>query len=806
MDFKKIKETISKKTNIPKANQENLLQTEAPFGDKDTYNTFSSTESLLNDEDLKKLNELKNNTFDVEGDEGFETKKIDRELEKEKLNLINKIKKQLKRKTKSEKNEDDRLEKKTLDSLSPESISSMSYNSLDYQQKEIPLLNKLSIKNQYFVTILLGVIGISILSGGLFKYLNSSQEQREAELNMLEVRSEIRKLPGIFRNATLGKEEAFNILSKDFIKLNENTNNLRNDNKKFLNYEKNEDLKRIENEFNKSYENVENYIEILNTEGEFLTNAQNYLKSVNNNVTYLTEQIDRLSIIYLQVGANQSEMTSLYFIRGALQSIGFNMTNILLSDKISQEAISALQKERYAIKNTLVEIFNGDKAKGINKIKNKSALNTYNKLINNWILFASKIDDIGQIAPKLQNIRNLNEKLAEDTVKIDKQIANLVKFSEENNYNSALIGKQLMTLGLVLLLLSILLIFILYTFEKENQALFEKMQSDKQQKAIIQLLGEIDPIQNGDLTVQATVNSEATGAIADSINTTVEALSTLVRKIKSSSLVIKARTKEVNIISNNMLEATEVQASEIQNSSTSIKSIAEAIRDISNKTQKAAEQSDNSKIVSEEGYVKVAESINSMNAINENMTETDRLMRKVEESSKQIFEITEVLSDITENTSILALNAAVQAAKAGEAGKGFKIVADSIQKLADSASDATRRVGALIAAVQTDIQAANDSVSKTRQEVSIGVSLSENAGDSLHKITEVSNKLSLVVKEISKEAILYAKQTDKISKDMEDLVEATNKTKISTTKAASSIEEIADLSESLGNSVQTFRV
>ena len=144
------------------------------------------------------------------------------------------------------------------------------------------------------------------------------------------------------------------------------------------------------------------------------------------------------------------------------------------------------------------------------------------------------------------------------------------------------------------------------------------------------------------------------------------------------------------------------------------------------------------------------------NLFNEKMEETDRLMVKVLDSSKQITEIVELLSDITEETNILALNATVQAAKAGEAGKGFKIVADSIQKLADDASDATRRVGALIAAVQTDIQAVGDSVDKSKEEVNNGVKLSESAGDSLNKIREISNKLSNIVSTVSDEANNYA--------------------------------------------------
>jgi twitching motility protein PilJ len=312
--------------------------------------------------------------------------------------------------------------------------------------------------------------------------------------------------------------------------------------------------------------------------------------------------------------------------------------------------------------------------------------------------------------------------------------------------------------------------------------------------------------QTGKLKKKTTVEEGITLDIADSINATIDSLVVVVTKIKNSSLVMKQKTNEINLVSTKLLDATEKQSDSIVEANESINNIAKAIHQISEKTKESLITAQHSAEASNLGARQVKESIESMNAISKNMEETVVLMKKVSDSSKQISEVLSLLSDITEETNILALNATVQAAKAGEAGKGFKVVADSIQELADNAAEATRRVGALIATVQTDIHSVGSSIERTNREVERGVELSENAGQSLNEITDISNKLADIVKSISRDANTNAEAARQISNNMSTILKVTEETKDSTKKTTNSITEIDKMSSELSESVKTFIV
>jgi twitching motility protein PilJ len=316
----------------------------------------------------------------------------------------------------------------------------------------------------------------------------------------------------------------------------------------------------------------------------------------------------------------------------------------------------------------------------------------------------------------------------------------------------------------------------------------------------------MEPLQEGDLTKKTTINDEIIGVLADSINATIDSLSSLVKKIKNTSFIMKQKTSEVNVIAIEMLKTNEEQVKAIENTGYNVINITKAIEEISEKTNSGVQVAENAIKVSSQGAEQVLASINSMKEINKNMLETSYLMKKLTDSSKQISEIVELLSDISENTSILALNATVQAAKAGEAGKGFKIVADSIQELADKAVEATRRVGALIGTVQTDIQAAEKAVNKTTNEIGSGADLSEKASDSLSQMTEVSNNLALIIRSISEDIKKNAQVSKEITDIMNVILCKTEENKQSTQKTVNSISEIAKISNELGEFVQTFKV
>ena len=694
---------------------------------------------------------------------------------------------------------------KTASRTSGTSSSELSESSFEARQKKLPLIGKLAAARQYQIVSVISVLGALILTFAAFQYTKNEALQSDGQTQVLELKNNLQKFENNFSSATIGKIDAYDNMLKYYEIVDKNYKNIR-DFDKYFSEAGTIAFSDVQKKLDSDFQTMKDNVEKVKSQSDLLKNSSERVGVIVGEANNLNSQVDRLAMIYLQLGANQNELTNIYLMRSLLQSIAFNAANLLLADEGNKETALKLALDRNSFKKYLSELYYGDAQRGINAISYGTPFNAYSKLANGWVHFADTIDTINKRSAELLLVREispLNKKLV---ASMDKGLTEYGTLYSRYDFKNLGVAKNLLIAGLILILISLILVFYIYSFEKDNRALLEKIENNKNQTSILRLLNEMIPLQGGDLTAHATVTDEITGAIADSINSTVDSLGSLVRKIKDTSFLMKEKTSEVRVISLGMLKSSDDQAASIQGAAISVKDIANAIRDISEKTKKSAFAAEESTKVSEEGSKHVLDSVKSMQSIDGTMNETDRLMNKVQDSSKQISEIVELLSDITEETSILALNATVQAAKAGDAGKGFKIVADSIQELADSASDATRRVGALIAAVQTDIQAVSDSVGKTKLEVKNGVSLSESAGISLQKITEVSNRLSGIVREISQEAVVYAKNSDEISKNMETILNSTQVNKKSTEKTANSITEIADISNELGDSVQSFKV
>jgi len=685
------------------------------------------------------------------------------------------------------------------------SMDMLSEGGTSFKEKKIPLLSKFPIRKQYQIATFIALTGLAGLGLGLFQYYSTEERQTENSVILSNLNNNLGKLEVQFSNAVLGKKDAFNqtksiwsLIEKDQLLLNsiplEYTTSLQ---------ERTLDLtKKITENIKVIHKNID----LLNDNSIFVQNTAATVNMIDSDIKDMNDYLDRLGSVYTQLGANQAEMANIYFLKNSLQSINSTVTNVLLSDAITPETIISLNKSMFDFKRALDELYNGDETKGVNPLPAGIPMNAYKGLANTWLKFNEKLTAINKKGNELVSVRNLSGANSQLIQSVNKNLDDLNSIIKENTYAGSIVGEIISIIFSLILVVSILLIFYIYNVEKDNRNLLEKINNNKNQASIFKLVREMTPLQDGDLTKKTTINDEIIGILADSINATIDSLASLVKKIKDTSFVMRQKTSEVNVISVEMLRANEEQAKAIEETGYSVINVTKAIEEISEKTNAGAQVAENSVKVSSQGAEQVLASINSMQKINSNMSETAHLMKKVTDSSKQISEIVELLADISENTSILALNATVQAAKAGDAGKGFKIVADSIQDLADKAGEATRRVGALIAAVQTDIQAAEEAVIKTTDEVSSGAELSEKASESLNQMTEVSNNLALIVRSISEDAKKNAQVSKEVANKMNQILHKTEENKQSTQKTAGSIAEIANISNELGESVQSFKV
>ncbi len=336
-------------------------------------------------------------------------------------------------------------------------------------------------------------------------------------------------------------------------------------------------------------------------------------------------------------------------------------------------------------------------------------------------------------------------------------------------------------------------------FESEDE-------NKRNQEAILRLLNEMGNLADGDLTVQASVTEDVTGAIADSINFTIEELRTLVKGINSATDQVTKATQDAQAISNRLFEASQRQNREIHDASASVLQMAQSINEVSQSAGQSAKVAQQSLAAAETGAQSVQNQIAGMNEIRAQIQDTSKRIKRLGESSLEIGEIVELISDLTEQTNILALNAAIQAASAGEAGRGFTVVAEEVQRLAERSGEATKQIEAIVKTIQADTQDAVAAMEKSTVGVVEGTKLSDTAGGALEEIHRVSRELAALISGISAQTQKQSASVTDVTRGMQGILQITEETTEGTKQTNVSIGQLTKLAAELRSSVAGFKV
>ena len=340
----------------------------------------------------------------------------------------------------------------------------------------------------------------------------------------------------------------------------------------------------------------------------------------------------------------------------------------------------------------------------------------------------------------------------------------------------------------------------------EGQEQEAKRVNDANQAAILRLMNELQLVAEGDLTQQATVTEDITGAIADSVNYTVEELRNLVAQVQGTVGRVTDTTLQVEATSTELLAASSEQLREIRDTGESVLQMAGRINQVSGKAQESAEVARQSLGAAASGLRAVQDTIGGMNSIRDQIQDTSKRIKRLGESSQEIGEITELISDITEQTNVLALNAAIQAASAGEAGRGFSVVAEEVQRLAERSGDATRQIAALVKTIQTDTQDAVGAMERSTQGVVEGTRLSDAAGTALGEIDRVSRRLAELIEQISTQALKEAQSANVVATNIQHIFAVTEQTGDGTRSTARMVRELSRSADDLKQSVARFKI
>ncbi len=361
-------------------------------------------------------------------------------------------------------------------------------------------------------------------------------------------------------------------------------------------------------------------------------------------------------------------------------------------------------------------------------------------------------------------------------------------------------------LGIAATLLGVLTWLFLKSVNARRTTELRVRENERNQEAIMRLLDELSSLADGDLTVQATVTEDITGAIADSINYAIEALRELVTTINDSAIQLDSAAKQTQAAAAHMAKASGAQSRQISSASESMADMAASIEEVSGNSERCSDVARHSVDIAHKGGDAVRRTIDGMNAIRETIQETSKRIKRLGESSQEIGNIVELINDIAEQTNILALNASIQASMAGEAGRGFAVVADEVQRLAERAANATKQIEVLVRTIQTDTNEAVVSMERSTTDVVGGALLAENAGAALEEIEQVSNQIANLVQNISASARQQAVAAGNISKNMQVVREISTQTAEGSTATSTSIAKLAALSAQLRKSVAGFRL
>jgi twitching motility protein PilJ len=362
------------------------------------------------------------------------------------------------------------------------------------------------------------------------------------------------------------------------------------------------------------------------------------------------------------------------------------------------------------------------------------------------------------------------------------------------------------SLGLVVILITLALLVRSFLASERHRAIDAGMQNQKNQQAIMRLLDEMSSLADGDLTVHATVTDNMTGAIADSINFAVEQLRELVTGINITAQTVAESAQGTMDITSELAAASSQQAEQVREVTDTIKDMSESFDIMAERSRESSEVAQKSVTIANNGSNMVQQTIRGMDTIREQIQETSKRIKRLGESSQEIGDSVELINGIAEQTNILALNAAIQSASAGGAGRGFAVVADEVQRLAERATNATRRIEILVKNIQADTSEAVVSMESTTSEVVSGARKAEDAGEALVKIESVSKNLSRMIEEISTEAQDQSQTATQVAGQMTEIRDISIKTSEGTNQTAQSMGQLANLVSKLSDSVADFKL
>jgi twitching motility protein PilJ len=692
----------------------------------------------------------------------------------------------------------------------------------------LPLIGRLPLQEQVRVLFLL--MAGALAGVGIFVFLNASDATQTSTQNQIagDALMHSQRLGKAAPNAIQGNLQAFGQLEESRVEFNRDLDLLRNGGT-FQGHSiqmSGATMAPILAQTQQLWSNTDKAAATILKLKKELSGFGASLKQLNALSPGLLELTEQIAALKVQGGASPRDISASGQLVMLTQRLGRSANEFLTSEGVNPETAFLLGKDVNTFRDIVEGFLNGSEVLRLGASRDKDSRD---KLLELQAMFVTYQGAVSAILGNLQNF--IAAKQAEQLIFNEnetlKQRLTVLQQSYRDRQDAQawpLYAMALSALLAVTAAVGIALVLLqdsrnrrkdsdlqrqqaeLQRFEAQRQQEEARGANDQNQAAILRLMNELQEVADGDLTVQATVSEDITGAIADSVNYTVEELRGLVGRVTNTAKQVTSASNDAQKISSALLTASQRQSREIQETGQSVLDMARQITDVSKSANESADVARQSVNAADEGAQAVENAIKGMHEIREQIQETSKRIKRLGESSQEIGEITELISDITEQTNVLALNAAIQAASAGEAGRGFSVVAEEVQRLAERSGEATKQIGALVRTIQTDTHDAVAAMEKSTQGVVEGARLSDAAGAALSDIRRVSNRLAELIQGISLSTEQQATSANGVAQNIQNILSVTEQTQHGTQQTAASIRELARLAEELKNSVSRFKV
>jgi twitching motility protein PilJ len=536
-----------------------------------------------------------------------------------------------------------------------------------------------------------------------------------------------------------------------------------------------------------------------------LINLDRSVRVINDRNPALQELADEIAALSVQSGGSARQNANTAQLMMLTQRIAKNANHLLAEAQVDPEVSFLLGKDTNTFRDVLQGLLQGSEALRIQRVADPELRGKLGEMEAAFREYQAAVSSILGNQQRLVNAKRASFDLFTDS-------EGLLRAAEGLNsaFEGELAGRRInfIVLAVVSFLAFVVLLLIGKTYldDTRRRAEESERQNRGNQEAIQRLLDEISNLANGDLTVHAKVTEHMTGAIADSINYTIDELRRLVAGINNASQQVTSATQEAQSVTGKLLQATSKQAVEIQGAGQSVAQMAQSMTEVSKKAGDSTKVAESSLHAAQKGAQAVQNAIRGMNDIRVQIQETSKRIKRLGESSQEIGEIVQLISDITEQTNVLALNAAIQAASAGEAGRGFTVVAEEVQRLAERSAEATKHISAIVKSIQRDTGEAVEAMERSTQGVVQGTKTADEAEQALREIGTVSRQLAELIESISQATQQQADSAGKVAANMKVILGITQLTTDGTKQTATSAAKLTLLADGLKSSVAGFKL